>query len=176
MVVGLSVMLAGIGIAIAANGPYGRDYGNGYFSNTTFAGSDLIFEPFGTNPLTDTVGFGPTCEHDCNLQSFQAVFQARLNDPTSVVDQGRAAALIDMMLGQQGPNFNGSSQSGIVYAQANFQKWENLLAVYALMVGLLSVRLMPMTGRMRRTAVTVSSVLEISYLVTIMAERLSKQR
>jgi hypothetical protein len=131
MVVGLSVMLAGIGIAIAANGPYGRDYGNGYFSNTTFAGSDLIFEPFGTNPLTDTVGFGPTCEHDCNLQSFQAVFQARLNDPTSVVDQGRAAALIDMMLGQQGPNFNGSSQSGIVYAQANFQKWENLLAVYA---------------------------------------------
>jgi hypothetical protein len=121
--------LAIVGIAMAASGPFGRDYNTSYFSGTSYPGTDMVFEPFGTSPLTNTVGLGPDCYNNCSMTSFEAEFAARLNDASSVIDQGRAAALIDMMLGQSGVTF-GTSPAGITYAQNNFQNWENMLAVY----------------------------------------------
>jgi uncharacterized repeat protein (TIGR01451 family) len=128
----LAVVVAGISFssASAAAGPFGGTYGSGYFTNTAYAGNDFVFEPFGVNPLTNVDGFGPTCESNCNLAAFEAIFQARLFDPASVVDQGRAASMIDMMLGQPAPSFGGSIANGIAVAQANFATWENLMAVY----------------------------------------------
>lgn len=74
-------------------------------------------------------GLGVNC-NVLDLQSFEAVYKARLFNATSAVDRGRAAAEINMMLGRSGPSFNGSIQAGITYAQDNFQNWENLIATY----------------------------------------------
>jgi uncharacterized repeat protein (TIGR01451 family) len=124
--------VAAVGIALAAGSAYGRNYGTGYFSGTAYAGTDWAFEPFGTNPYTNTHGLGPNCDVYCviNLASFETEFQDRLYDPTSVVDQGRAATEIDMMLGANGADFGGSITTGINYARDNFQNWENLMALY----------------------------------------------
>jgi hypothetical protein len=112
---------------LSATGPYGVNWNDGYFSGGAYAGTDYAFVPWGTSSYTDVDGLGPG---GANLAAFEAEYQARLYDPVSTVDQGRAAAEIDMMLGVSGPNFGGSIQAGIDYAQANFTNWENLIALY----------------------------------------------
>jgi hypothetical protein len=114
-------------IAQSATGPFGANLNTGYFSGTGYAGTGWAFVPFGSSAWTNVTGLGPGSD---NLADFETEFQNRLNDPTSVVDQGRAAAEIDIMLGQTGPSFGGSIANGIAYAQANFNNWKNLMALY----------------------------------------------
>jgi hypothetical protein len=126
----------------------GRPYSLGYFTGSPALGNSWVFEPTNVAPYD---GLGPGCDTLCtlNLQSFIQVFQTRLNDTNngnpnalSEMDQGRAAALIDIMLGVPGSNFGpgeptvdegGQTQipAGIAYAKAHFQAWVNLITIYA---------------------------------------------
>jgi hypothetical protein len=122
--------LIGAGIALAATGPYGRNWNNGYFTGQPKVGLNWVFVP---TPNISYDGLGPGCiTNQCTvtLASFLQTYHDRLYDTSSLADRGRAAAEIDIMLGKQGPDF-GSIQSGINYAQANFQMWSDLITIYA---------------------------------------------
>jgi uncharacterized repeat protein (TIGR01451 family) len=114
-------------VAQSATGPFGVNLNTGYFSGSGYGGTGWAFVPFGSSPYTNVDGLGPGYD---NLADFEAEYQARLFDPASAVDQGRAAAEIDIMLGKSGPSFGGSIANGITYAQANFNTWKSLMALY----------------------------------------------
>jgi hypothetical protein len=127
---GLMAMAALTGSVHAATGPYGRDYGISYFQGTFAPGYlNWVFVPY---PLANYDGLGPGCDVFCTVTeaSFFNTFQTRLNDPDQS-DAGRAAAIIDIMLGQDGPTFGGSISNGVSYAQAHFQQWKDLVDFYA---------------------------------------------
>lgn len=118
-----------VGSANAATGLFGRDWWYGYFTNVDYYALNWAFVPF---PAANYDGLGPNCDVQCTVTeaSFVNTYQARLNDP-NIIDSGRAAAEIDLMLGEQGPDFGGSILNGISYAKAHFQDWENLIDIYA---------------------------------------------
>jgi hypothetical protein len=135
LVTGLSILLslAGIGVAVAATGPYGRNWNNDYFTGDPTVGIDWAFVNLGSQQYD---GLGPNCDTDCtvNLDSFLKVYHDRLYDTGlsgSKIDAGRAAAEIDVMLGQPGTAFNNSIPQGIAYAQAHYTDWKNLITAYA---------------------------------------------
>lgn len=120
----------------APNGVYGRSWMCSYFtnspatySNATGYGLSWVFVPSGK---TQYWGITPDWQTNGVTQSsFVAGIQDRLFDTTSIVNQGRAAAIVDIMLGKNGPDFGGSSANGIAYAQAHWNQWLNLVSVYA---------------------------------------------
>lgn len=123
------------GTALAASniGPMGRQWNYTYFTNQDINPTNLtwVFLPFGQ---TQYDGLGPNCgTNNCvmNEASFIKVYHDRLFDSTSMANEGRAAAEIDIMLGEPGATFGGSIATGIAYAQAHFAQWESLINVYA---------------------------------------------
>src|SRR6185437_130898 len=63
--------------------------------------------------------------------SFTNSLHARVFDPTSHVNAARASAIIDVMLGKNGPDFGGNENNGIAYARAHWGDWINLIQRYA---------------------------------------------
>lgn len=119
-----------VGRAIAGGTIFGRAYNVGYLTGQPLKGYDWLFVP---SPRVQYDGLGNRCNIDqctVTLHSFLKTFHDRLTDPTSVVDQGRAASVIDIMLNQPGTNF-GTVQSGINYADAHYAQWESLVESYA---------------------------------------------
>jgi hypothetical protein len=149
MLVGLAGALIGTAYALP-NSFNGRVSNNGYLSNEYGNYHDWVFVPFPadehlglTSPNLSTTG---DCNISCTitLASFIQVYQARLDD-TSVADAGRAAAEIDMMLGQTQPAFTGPDRNGaapavtsspgivagIAYAKAHFAQWSAMVTAIA---------------------------------------------
>lgn len=120
----------------AGGGVYGRKWECSYFTNSpvtcnfmTGCGLSWVFVP---NGKTQYYGITPDWQtNGVSYNSFVAGIQNRLFDTTSIVNQGRAAAIVDIMLGKNGPDFGGSSATGIAYAQANWNTWVNLVTAYA---------------------------------------------
>jgi hypothetical protein len=122
-------------------GPYGTNFNCGYFTNISSGSRDYVFEPIG-----DTQYLGITPDWAVNgitESSFIAGYQNRLFDTTPVtgiINEGRAAAAIDIMLGvnrntfgdNQLPASNPASSmyKGIQYAQAHWQAWVSLIEYY----------------------------------------------
>lgn len=118
------------GTAQAATGPFGRDWNQGYFTGMSPEYNwGWVFVSY---PADSDWGLGPNCWQQCTMTEamFIQAFQARLND-SDTIDAGRAAAIVDIMLGKQGPDFGGSITNGISYAKAHFQEWQNLVDLYA---------------------------------------------
>lgn len=117
--------------ASGANATYfGRPAQYGYFTGQYTNAGNWLFVP---TPRVQYDGLGPGCINDqctVTLQSFLNVFHDRLTDPTSYVDRGRAAAVIDIMLGRPGTSF-GSIQNGINYANSHYLEWERIIEIYA---------------------------------------------
>jgi hypothetical protein len=138
------LIVAGALIAAHRGGgdPYGRGFKQNYFSGAATNYVDWAFVP---TPSITYTGLGPGCEivgNSCNMNEarFFQTYQDRLFDPSGgapgFMDQGRAAAEIDIMLGVAGPTFNAGTQAqstrlGIAYAKAHFQQWKNLIDIYA---------------------------------------------
>ena len=132
---GLAVALTGgIRSALAApvlsNGPDGRAWNFTYFTNQFTPYPDYVLDPEGQ---TQYDGLAPGCGINAcsmNAASFIEAYRVRLFDATSQVNQGRAAASIDIMLGLPGTTFNGSAAQGIAYAQAHFTQWADVVNLY----------------------------------------------
>lgn len=116
-----------VGYSHSAYGYFGRANNHGYLTDQNAVGYDWTFVPF---PPANYDGLGPGCDIQCNmnLPAFLATFNARLNDPDPI-DSGRAAALIDIMLGQPGSNFTSIAQ-GVAYAKVHYQQWVDLMTIY----------------------------------------------
>lgn len=118
---------------IPGAGPYQRDLGCSYFDNLNHPGlEDLTFvlEPVGA---TNFAGLTPDWTTvDITRTSFESNIHDRLFDATnSVVNEGRAAVIVDIMLGKNGPDFGGSHAAGIAYAQAHWRDWVALVDAYS---------------------------------------------
>lgn len=145
------VIFVGIKVAFAA-GVFGRPYYSGYLTGQHATGVGWVFVPLTPNEPYDGLGtkqIGDCLNDNCTvtLQSFLAAYRDRLfdhaggkNAGNAFIDRGRAAASIDVMLGQPGPSFCtqppvgnpciGTVQNGINYAVKNFNRWVNLVTLY----------------------------------------------
>jgi hypothetical protein len=120
---------------LAAGGLYGRAFNVGYLTGQTAPFLDWVFVP---TAQINYDGLGPGCALPASctvtLASFLQVYNDRLHDNSSIIDRGRAAAEINIMLNQQGPSF-GTGQAGInkgiQYADSHFAEWANLVTAYA---------------------------------------------
>jgi len=118
---------------VPGSGPYLRDFACSYFDDryAPGVGNDLtfVFEPVGATPYAGLTPNWPTV--DITYASFVSAIQARLFDATSnLTNEGRAAAVVDIMLGKNGTDFGGSHTTGIAYAQAHWSDWVALVAAY----------------------------------------------
>ncbi|HEY2004727.1 MAG TPA: hypothetical protein VGH44_06460 [Candidatus Saccharimonadia bacterium] len=87
-----------------------------------------MLEPVGATQFAGLTPDWPTV--DITYSSFVSNIHARLFDATSVVNEGRVASIVDIMLGKNGPDFGGSHVTGIQYAQDHWADWVALVAAY----------------------------------------------
>jgi hypothetical protein len=127
--------------ACVPGGPYGTNYDCGYFTNMLTTSRDFAFVQSGA---ADWLGVTPNWDPDTGGGVTEATFissyHTRLFDDLQtdggLIDAGRAAAEVDIMLGKDqnaflnaqdsalpATNPNSSIQQGIAYAQKNWNTW-----------------------------------------------------